>query len=78
MISQRKLANQVLQKQFRVEGSDREREEFLKRSMKWLDEQDYVERYSWFSALPNEAASLVNGGGGLSTLGGVYAYTPFA
>ena len=52
----------------------------MRRNMAWLDQQPYVERYSWFAALPNgdpNAGSLVTGSGGLTNLGNVFGYSPY-
>lgn len=53
-------------------------EQFMEEAIAWLDEQDCVERYSYFGTADGFTSLLDNGGPLLSALGEKYAFTPFA
>jgi hypothetical protein len=55
--------------EFGASGSDDQVNSFLKTVLPWLDEQDYVERYSYFMASEGKLIS----GGKLSTYGNTFA-----
>lgn len=59
--------------EFQCYGTEAQQIAFLKEVLPWMDEQDYVQRYAYFGAFPND---LVNAAGtGLSDLGVAYATT---
>jgi hypothetical protein len=53
-------------------GTPAQQLDLLTKAMAWLDQQSFVERYSWFWAGPNTASSLVNEDGSLAALGKAY------
>ncbi|KAL1310895.1 hypothetical protein AAFC00_001125 [Neodothiora populina] len=52
-----------------TDGSDSDISSFLETVMPWMDEQDYVERYSYFMA----SDGILNSGSELSSLGSTFA-----